>query len=442
MYKFVQAGSGGCPSLNTPAKPAHCSEKLGDWHVIGKNRVVITGLGVLAANGIGKEAFWNSLLAGESGIGPITQFDASKLPWRVAGEVKDFNYRDFIDSRLKPRRESRSTLFAAAAAKMAVDDASIAHTRLSKSAPVLITMGSTLGGLDLVETHNRRLESKGLNKGLTTVSSCLHIKASSIISNLLGIPAQIGTLSNSCSAGLDAIASATSKIQSGEFDLAIAGGTDAVIIPSVMTGLGYAGLLSTNNENPQTASRPFDLSRTGGYLGEGSGVVVLESLDHALERNKQPYAEVLGYGMACDYEGMPCHGYELSMSNALANAGVMPKNLSYINAHGSSDIRLDQIETDAIRSLLKDHTHRIPVTSIKGATGNPLAGGGAMQLISSLLSLKHSLIPPTTNLEHPDPECDVDHIIGTPRRQQLGKILINSRGIGGVNSSIILGACD
>jgi len=414
----------------------------GDWHVIGKNRVVITGVGVLAANGIGKDAFWNSLLAGESGIVSITRFDASELPWRVAGEIEGFNPLDFIDSHFKPKRQSRSTQFAAAAAKMAMNDASLDSAHISKSSPVLITMGSTLGGLDLVETHNRRLESKGLNKGLLSVSSCLHIKASSIISNLLAIPAQIGTLSNSCSAGLDAIASATAAIRNGKFEVAIAGGTDAAIIPSVMTGLGYAGLLSTNNENPQSASRPFDLFRTGGYLGEGAGVVILENLEHALERNKQPYAEVLGYGMACDYAGMPCHGYELSMSNALMNAGCMPEDISYISAHGSSDVRLDQIETDAIKSLFKNHTHRIPVASIKGATGNPLAGGGAMQLISTLLSFRNNLIPPTTNLEHPDPECDVEHVLDSPRKQTLERTLINSRGIGGVNSSIILGKID
>lgn len=409
--------------------------------MIGKKRVVITGLGVLAANGIGKDAFWNSLLAGESGIGPITQFDASELPWQLAGEVKNFNPRDFIESRLKPKRESRSTQFAAAAAKMALEDASIETDHLSAASPLLITMGSTLSGLDLVETHNRRLESKGLDKGLLTVSSCLHIKAASIVSSMLAIPTQIGTVSNSCSAGLDAIASATTAIQNGQFDIAIAGGTDAAIIPSVMTGLGYAGLLSTNNENPTSVSRPFDIFRTGGYLGEGAGVVILESLDHAMARDKQPYAEILGFNTTCDYAGMPCHGYELSMSRALMNASCMPNDISYINAHGSSSVQLDQIETDSIKALFKDYTHKIPVTSIKGSTGNPLAGGGAMQLISTVLSFKHDLIPQTANLEAPDPACDVDHVLGAPKRQKLETALINSRGIGGVNSSIVVRTC-
>jgi 3-oxoacyl-[acyl-carrier-protein] synthase II len=204
--------------------------------------------------------------------------------------------------------------------------------------------------------------------------------------------------------------------------------------------LGYAGLLSTNNANPQTACRPFDILRTGGYLGEGAGVVVLENLDHALSRNHRPYAEVLGYNTACDYTGMTCHGYELSMSGALMNASCMPADISYISAHGSSSVQLDQVETDAINSLFKDAASQIPVTSIKGSTGNPLAGGGVMQLISSILSFEHSLIPHTTNLDSPDPMCDVEHIFGEPRKHEINTALINSRGIGGVNSSMVLRA--
>ncbi|MBT8045855.1 MAG: beta-ketoacyl-[acyl-carrier-protein] synthase family protein [Pontiella sp.] len=408
--------------------------------MIGRNRVVITGLGVLAANGIGKEAFWNSLLAGESGIGPITNFDARELPWQCAGEIKNFDPLDFVERRHKPKRESRSSLLSVAAAKLAIEDANANETLLSKSDPVLITMGSTLSGLDLVETHNRRIESNGLNKGLLYVSTCLHIKTASIISSYLGIPTQIGTISNSCSAGLDAIASAAAAIQDGRFEIAIAGGSDAGVIPSVVTGLGYAGLLSTNNNNPAAACRPFDLSRTGGYLGEGAGVVILESLEHALERGAPVYAEVLGYNTTADYEGMECHGYELSMSRALMNANCMPEDISYINAHGSSSVQLDQIETEAINRVFGTHANRIPVTSIKGATGNPLAGGSVMQIVSTVLSFANELIPQTTNLDVPDPLCRVDHIYGAPRRFKADRAMINSRGVGGVNSSMVLKA--
>jgi len=406
--------------------------------VIGKNRVVITGIGVLAANGIGKEAFWNSLLAGESGIAPITHFDASELAWQCAGEIRDFDPKDYLESRFKPRRESRVTQFAAAAALMALEDSAASRDVLSKASPVLIAIGSTLGGLDLVETHNRRLEAKGITKGLITVSACLHVKSASVISSLIDVPAQIGTVSNSCTAGLDALANAAEAIKSGQFDVAIAGGTDAAIIPSVVTGLGFAGLLSTNNQDPQTACRPFDLRRTGGYLGEGAGIVVLESLEHAQSRNATPYAEVLGYNTTCDYTNMQCIGYELSMNRALINSNCLPKDISFINAHGSSSVELDHIETEAIKNLFKEHAYTIPVTSIKGATGNPLAGGGVMQAIAVMLGFKHGTVAPTTNYQTADPMCDLDYVGHLPRQQHLELALINSRGIGGVNSSLVL----
>jgi 3-oxoacyl-(acyl-carrier-protein) synthase len=220
--------------------------------------------------------------------------------------------------------------------------------------------------------------------------------------------------------------------------VAIAGGTDAGIIPSVVTGLGFAGLLSTNNENPSKASRPFDILRTGGYLGEGAGIVVLESLEHALSRNATPYAEVLGFNTTCDYAQMECFGYELSMQKAIMNSGCYPQDISFISAHGSSSVELDEIETIAIKRLFKDYAYEIPVTSIKGATGNPLAGGAVMQAAAAMLTFKHGIIPPTTNYESPDPMCDLDYVGKHSRKQHLELALINSRGIGGVNSSLVL----
>jgi 3-oxoacyl-[acyl-carrier-protein] synthase II len=406
--------------------------------VIGRNRVVITGIGVLAANGIGKDAFWKSLLAGESGIGPITQFDASDIPWKLAGEVKGFNPSDHLHARYKPKRENRSTQLVAVAAQMAMQDADLDKATLLKNSPILITIGTTLGGLDLVETHNRRLESKGMQKGLVSVSYCLHIKGPSVISSILEVPTKIGTLSNSCTGGLDAIASAASSLQRGETEIAFAGGTDAVIIPSVVTGLGYAGLLSTTTDEPHKASRPFDLLRTGGILGEGAGVLVLETLEHAQARGAVPYAEIIGYESTCDYIHMQTHGFEQSMRGAIMNACCMPEDISHINAHGSSDPALDQMETEAIKHLFGKQAYDIPVTSIKAVTGNPLAGGGAMQTIASCLAHMTETIPPTANLDAPDPACDLDYVPKTPRKQKLDISLINSRGIGGVNSSLLI----
>lgn len=406
--------------------------------MIGRNRVVITGLGVLAANGIGKDAFWNSLLAGESGIGPITQFDASDIPWKIAGEVSNFSPEDFIDPKLKPRRQSRNTQFAAVAAVMALKDADLSSTDLRKVAPVKIMLGISLGGLDLVEQHTRRIINNGLNKGLPTVSACVHVIASSFVAAMLDVPTQIGVISNSCTGGMDAIAAGAAAIRRGESEIAIVGGTDAVIIPSVITGLGYAGMLATDNENPATASKPFDLRRTGGVVSEGAGVLILENLEHALNRGAKPYAEILGYGAASSVSTLISYGLENSMRKALDNAGCSPLSVSYINAHGSSDPALDIAETAAIKTIFGRHAYNIPVSSIKGATGNPLAAGGALQTIASSLATSFDIVPQTTNYEVCDPDCDLDYVPSHPRHVNMGVSMINSHGTGGVNSSLLI----
>ena len=410
----------------------------GNAHVIGRNRVVITGIGVLAANGIGKEAFWKSLLAGESGIGPITHFDTSDIPWKLAGEISDFKATDYIPPKFKLKRESRGTQLVAVAAQMAYADAQFTKEILLDTAPVLVTIGTTLGGLDLVEIHDRKIEKNGLKRGLLSVSCCLHIKGPSVISSMLDVPTKVGALSNSCTGGLDAIASAYKTIKSGEAEVAFAGGTDAVIIPSVITGLGYAGLLSTDEGRPESASRPFDQKRTGGFLGEGAGVVVLENLEHALARGATPYAEIVGFDSTCDYTDTLNLGFEKSMQGALQNAGYMPSDISYINAHGSSDPALDLMEAASISKVFEDIANIIPITSIKGVTGNPLAAAGAIQAISACQSFRRKIIPPIANLTHPDPICDLDFVMGDARNHFQETCMINSRGIGGVNSSLIL----
>ena len=444
MYKIVQGNvaASRLPTHWETVRSWQRADPQGVARVVGRNRVVITGVGVLAANGIGKEAFWNSLLAGESGIGPITQFDTTEIPWKLAGEVKDFNVTQHIPSKFKPKRENRGTQLVAVAADMARNDAELDDRTLQNASPVLVTIGTTLGGLDLVETHNRRLDSKGMNKGLVSVSYCLHIKGPSVISSMLQVPTRIGALSNSCTGGLDAIASAFSALQRGESEIAFAGGTDAVIIPSVVTGLGYAGLLSTVEDHPDKASRPFDLQRSGGILGEGAGVVALETLDHAIQRGAKPYAEIIAYNTTCDYVHMQEYGFEQSMAGAIVNAGCMPSDVSYINAHGSSDTHLDQMETEAIKAVFGERAYDIPISSIKGVTGNPLAAAGAMQTISTCLAYKHGVIPPTANLDSPDPFCDLDYVPIHSREQSLGVSLINSRGIGGVNSALVLRKVD
>ncbi|MDZ8118048.1 beta-ketoacyl-[acyl-carrier-protein] synthase family protein [Pontiella agarivorans] len=408
--------------------------------MIGKNRVVVTGVGVLAANGIGKDAFWNSLLAGESGIGPITQFDASDIPWKIAGEVTGFKPEDFIDRSLKPKRQSRNTQLAAAATVMALKDAKLDSENLKEIDSLPIVLGISLGGLDLVEQHTRRLVDKGITKGLPTVSACVHVIAPSFISSMLGIETKISVISNSCTGGLDAVAEGARLIREGICDTAIVGGTDAVIIPSVVTGLGFAGMLADNtNLPPEKMSRPFDSMRSGGVIAEGSGVLVLESYDHALNRGKSPYAEILGYGASSNINSLPAVGLERSMKMAIENSSILPSDINSINAHGSSDPFLDISEVQAIKNVFGIQAQHIPTTSIKGSTGNPLAAGGAIQSIMTALSLKNSTIPPTTNLETPDPMCDLDFVARSERLTVADFSLINSHGTGGVNSSLILG---
>ncbi|MDF7806533.1 beta-ketoacyl-[acyl-carrier-protein] synthase family protein [Pontiellaceae bacterium B12219] len=406
--------------------------------MFGRNRVVITGVGVLAANGIGKDAFWNSLLAGESGIGPITQFDASELPWRIAGEIPDFVPEQYIEKHFKPKRQSRNTQIAAAATQLALTDADLDRARLSRTQPLPIVVGISLGGLDLVEQHTRRLIERGITKGLPTVSACVHVIAPSFISSILGVETRINVISNSCAGGLDAIADAAELIRKGVHDVALAGGTDAVIIPSVVTGLGYAGMLSTENDHPSTVSRPFDLKRSGGIISEGSGMLVLESLEHALVRGATPYAEIIGYGSANNVNSSPSTGLESAMNQALSNAGIMPSEIDHINAHGSSDIHLDIAETRAIRAVFKNSTDQISVTSVKGATGNPLSAGGPIQTIAAAMTLLNGTIPHITNYTSPDPSCDLNFVTKNNLMNNTNYTLINSHGTGGVNSSLLL----
>lgn len=407
--------------------------------MVGRNRVVITGIGVLAANGTGKDAFWSSLLAGESGIGPITRFDTSDIPWKIAGEINDFRPEEYINPKLKPKRQSRNTQFAAAATVMALEDAAISKDTLIQAAPVQITLGVSLGGLDLVEQHTRRIVDKGLNKGLPTVSACVHIIASSFISAMLDVPANLSVISNSCTGGVDAVMAGADSIRRGETELAIVGGTDAVIIPSVISGLGYAGMLASDNDNPEKKSRPFDMRRSGGVASEGAGILVLESLDHALERGAHMYAEILGYGVAGNVSTHVTDGLERCMRKAIHNSGCMPGDIDYISAHGSSDLELDVAETIAIKNVLGEHAYTIPVTSIKGATGNPLAAGAALQCIATSLTMRKGIIPHTTNYEVPDPDCDLDYVPSTPRQMDVSISMINSHGTGGVNSSLLMG---
>ena len=410
--------------------------------MIGKNRVVITGLGILAANGTGKEAFWNSLLAGESGVGPITLCNVENLSSTIAGEIKNFDVNAFLPSKVKAKRLSRNTQLVAAASFLALQDAQIDHTQLKLEAPLSLSLGISMAGFDFIETEIRRIVKKGNQFMMPTVIGCIHIASASVVADLVGLPCTINVLSNSCVGGVDAVAKTFSDLRDGRTDIALAGGSDAPIETSLVSGFCAARMLCTENDAPLTASRPFDMNRSLGVLAEGSCVLVMETLDHALDRGATPYAEVIGYGAACDPTTEAASGLETSMRKAIDNAGISPYDIDYISAHAPSDIHIDLAETNMIKRVLNQHAYKIPISSIKGATGNPLAAGGALQIASASLIIKNKLVPPTTNYQVADPDCDLDYVSDTARMSEIEIALINSHGIGRVNSSLLLKRVD
>lgn len=407
-----------------------------------RNRVVITGMGVLAPNGTGLKAFWKSLIAGESGIGPITLFDARGFKSRIAGEVKNFDPGDYIGASEKPRRLSRGTQLAFAATQFALQDSRIDLSSLShaKSGPLPIILGVGTSAMDVLQTGFDSLRDRGpASIRPFAVGACAPQAAASFIGRMLGLATRTSTISSTCVAGLDAIATAAAMIRNGESEVAIAGGADAPITPLAIASFTTAGLSSCRNESPEQASRPFDRDRDSGVISEGAGVVILESLDHALARGAEPYCEITGYGLQMDSDPeFPGSGLENTMAAALANAGCLPAEVDYICAYGPGHPIFDKVELVMIRRVFGTATGSVPITSIKGVTGNPLAAAGPLQLIASALSFQKDLIPPTANCENLDDDCELDIVRGRARRAKIKRILVNVRGLGGGNSTLII----
>ena len=408
--------------------------------MIKRNRVVITGMGVLAPNGIGLEAFWESLLAGRSGIGPITLFDATGFKSRIAGEVKNFNPEDYVEAELKPKRMARHTQLAYAAAMMALRDAGLDPDNLQLPSPTPVIVGVSTSAIDVIESVYFALRDKGPNRAPTSSSSASIPQApANVIADRIGVAAHAATISSACPSGLDAIADAATLIRNGEAEIAIAGGADAPITALTMASFIASGLSSCRNGEPEKASRPFDLERDSGVISEGAGIFVLENLDRAEARGARAYLEIGGYGKQRDIDQTrPGSGLQDSMALALANAGQMPSDVDYISAYGPGHPVLDAVEVDVIRKVFGDHAYFLPVSSIKGVTGNPLAAGGPFQVAASALTLRDQLIPPTANYEFRDPSCDLDFVPTRARRTEVNCALINVRGIGGSASSLVV----
>ena len=408
--------------------------------MIKRNRVVITGIGILAPNGIGVEPFWESLLAGRSGIGPITLFDASEFKSRIAGEVKAFNPSDYIEPELKPRRMARHTQLSYAATMMALKDAGFNLSKLELPSPTPVIIGISTSAIDVIESVHFSLQNNGPNRAPTTSAyASIPQAAANTIADRIGASAHAATVSSACPSGLDAVADAAEMIRSGEAEIAIAGGADAPITPLTMASFIAGGLSSYRNSDPQKASRPFDLERDSGVIAEGAGVFVLEDLERAEARGARAYLEIGGYGKQRDLDSAkPGSGLEDSMTIALANAGRAPSDIDYISAYGPSHPVLDAMEVGAIRKVFRERAYCLPVSSIKGVTGNPLSAAGPFQVTACALSFRDQIIPPTANYEVRDPDCDLDFVPNRPRKAKLNCALVNVRGIGGSASTLVV----
>ena len=402
--------------------------------------MVISGIGIVAPNGIGLDAFWESLLAGRSGIGPITLFDASDLKSRIAGEVKDFDPLDYIEPELKPKRMARHTQFAYAATMMALRDAGLEINESDLPSPTPVVIGVSTSAMDIIERSISDFDRHGL-KGMspTAVGALTPQAAANVIADRIGARAHAATVSSACPSGLDAVALASNMIQSGEAELAIAGGADAPITKHTFAAFTATGLSSYRNDEPEKASRPFDLERDSGVISEGAGIFVLENLERAQARGANIYLEISGYSRQRDHTpNDPASGLADSMKLALANAGRTKDDVDYISAYGPGHPVLDAAEVHYIKEVFGDRAYTIPISSIKGVTGNPLAAGGPMQIAACALSFRDQVVAPTANYEVEDPCCDLDFVPRRPRKSKLECILMNVRGLGGSSSSLVV----
>jgi 3-oxoacyl-[acyl-carrier-protein] synthase II len=407
-----------------------------------ENRVVITGMGVLSSLGIGKEAFWESLVQGRNGISTVTRFDASGYPTRIAGEVRGFDPRDYMD-RKEARRMDRFTQFAVAAGMLGLQDAGI---DLSRENPdrVGVFLGTGIGGTETFEEQHRILLDKGPNRiSPLFVPMMIGNMGAGQVSIQFGLRGPNVTIVNACASSANAIGEAFKVLERGEADIILAGGAEAAITPMAMAGFCAMKAMSTKNDVPEKASRPFDAQRDGFVMSEGGCILILETLEHAKARGAHIYAEVIGYGCTADAYHITApepegEGARKAMEMALNDAGIQPDEVNYINAHGTSTLMNDKYETLAIKKLFGEHAYSLAVSSTKSMSGHLLGASGAVEVAATALTIENGIIPPTINYETPDPDCDLDYVPNTSRQQPVNVALSNSFGFGGHNVSIAL----
>jgi 3-oxoacyl-[acyl-carrier-protein] synthase II len=409
-----------------------------------KRRVVVTGLGLITPLGIGVEKTWSALCAGKSGVRRITKFDPSAHACQIAGEVTDFNPADYIEKK-EIKKMDTFIHYAVGASQMAVDDAGLKVTE-ENADRVGVYIGSGIGGLPAIEAYHKVLLDKGPDRVSPFFIPMVIINlASGQVSMRIGARGPNSCAVTACATGNHCIGDAFRIIQHGEADAMVAGGTEAAITPLCVAGFASAKALSTRNDEPERASRPFDKDRDGFVLGEGAGVLVLEELESARRRGARIYAEILGYGMTADAHHITAPpengaGAVRCMRLALQDAGLSPEAIGYVNAHATSTMA-DRIETIAIKQVFGAHARRLAVSSTKSMTGHLLGAAGGVEAVFSILAIHRGVLPPTINQDVPDPECDLDYIPNAARRADVRTVLSNSFGFGGVNACLILSRC-
>ena len=405
-------------------------------------RVVVTGVGLITPLGIGVENTWSALCAGKSGIAEISRFDASAYQTRIAAEVKDFKAEDFMPKKEAKRNEPFIS-YAMAATRMAIEDAGLVIDSTNENRIGVVT-GCGLGGLSFMEDTILTVANRGPRRvSPFFIPMMIGNMAPGMISIHFGAKGPNLSIATACAAGAHAVGDSFKMIQNGVVDAMITGGTEAVVSPSAIAGFNAMKALSTRNDEPEKASRPFDRDRDGFVIGEGSGILILEALDYALKRGAPIYAEMVGFGLTGDGYHMtsPCpdgDGAVRCMQAALDDAGLAAEQVDYINAHGTSTELNDLYETRAVKSVLKDHAYKVAISSTKSMTGHLLGGAGGIETVFTALSVNHDTIPPTINYENPAEEIDLDYVPNTARQAPVNVAMTNSFGFGGTNATLIL----
>ncbi|RJX20952.1 MAG: beta-ketoacyl-[acyl-carrier-protein] synthase II [Ammonifex sp.] len=404
-------------------------------------RVVVSGIGVVSPVGTGKGVFWENIIQGKSGVRPITRFNTEGFKTKIAAEVIDFDADAYMEKK-EARRMDRFAQFAVAAARLALEDANIKSGSLDPDR-VGVVLGCGIGGMETFEEQARVIVTRGPGRvSPFFVPMMISNMAAGYIAIINGFYGPNSTVVTACASSNHAIGEAFRLIQRGEADVALAGGTEAAVTPLAVAGFCAMKAMSTRNEDPERASRPFDAERDGFIIGEGAAVLILEDLEHALSRRANIYAEVVGYGQSCDSYHITApdpdgSGAAKAMTWALKGAGLQPGDVSYINAHGTSTPLNDKVETMAIKKVFGEAAYRIPVSSTKSMTGHLLGAAGGIEAAICVMSINNGVIPPTVNYENPDPECDLDYVPNTARAARVKVALSNGLGFGGHNATLI-----